>query len=151
LGSYLCKRSIGENRSAVKKLKKIPHHQIQRKLQLSFNALDDDDKKGIFLDIACFFIGMDVDYVSTLLDGCGFHSRIGIEVLMQRSLIATNWYNKLRMHDLLRDMGREIIREMSPNHPGKRSRLWFQKDVLDVLRKKMVRPKCYCEHKLTNA
>jgi hypothetical protein len=134
-----------------KKLKKTPHHQIQRKLQISFNALDDDDIKGIFLDIACFFMGMDVDYVSKLLDGCGFHSRIGIEVLMQRSLITTNWYNKLRMHDLLRDMGREIIREMSPDHPGKRRRLCFQKDVLDALRKKMVRTKCYGEHKLTNA
>ncbi|XP_047152824.1 disease resistance protein RPP2B-like [Vigna umbellata] len=30
-------------------------------------------------------------------------------------------------------MGREIIRELSEKEPGKRSRLWFQEDVRDVL------------------
>ncbi|KAI4306674.1 hypothetical protein L6164_029931 [Bauhinia variegata] len=39
----------------------------------------------------------------------------------------------LRMHDLIRDMGREIIRQVSPIEPGRRSRLWFHEDVLEVL------------------
>ncbi|KAK2420073.1 disease resistance protein RPV1 [Trifolium repens] len=42
-------------------------------------------------------------------------------------------WNRLGMHDLLRDMGREIIREKSPKDPEERSRLWFSKDVLNVL------------------
>ena len=42
------------------------------------------------------------------------------------------------MHDLLRDMGREIIREKSRKEPGERSRLWFCKDVLDVLSEQIV-------------
>ncbi|KAI4306676.1 hypothetical protein L6164_029933 [Bauhinia variegata] len=37
------------------------------------------------------------------------------------------------MHDLIRDMGREIIRLSSPIEPGKRSRLWFHEDILEVL------------------
>ncbi|KAK2378877.1 disease resistance protein RPV1 [Trifolium repens] len=37
------------------------------------------------------------------------------------------------MHDLLRDMGREIVRDKSPKELEKRSRLWFHEDVLDVL------------------
>ncbi|KAI4345097.1 hypothetical protein L6164_012259 [Bauhinia variegata] len=37
------------------------------------------------------------------------------------------------MHDLIRDMGREIIRQVSPLELGKRSRLWFHEDVLEVL------------------
>ncbi|CAL8107464.1 unnamed protein product [Prunus armeniaca] len=40
------------------------------------------------------------------------------------------------MHDLLRDMGREIVREKSPNITRKRSRLWEPEDVKDVLRSK---------------
>jgi hypothetical protein len=43
------------------------------------------------------------------------------------------------MHDLLRDMGREIVREKSPKDPEERSRLWFNKDVLDVLSEQTVR------------
>jgi hypothetical protein len=45
---------------------------------------------------------------------------------------------KLRMHDLIRDMAREIIQEKSPEHPRKRTRLWFHDDVLNVLSKHMV-------------
>ncbi|WJX93000.1 hypothetical protein P8452_74575 [Trifolium repens] len=33
------------------------------------------------------------------------------------------------------DMGREIVRQESPNNPGKRSRLWFTKDIVEVLEK----------------
>ncbi|KAJ9177990.1 hypothetical protein P3X46_009912 [Hevea brasiliensis] len=137
LGSYLCKRSIPEWRSAVEKLRKIPHQQIQKKLRISFDALDDDKIKDIFLDIACFFAGVDKDHVAKILDGCGLFPEIGIRVLIQRSLVKIDCWNRLVMHDLLRDMGREIVRVASPNHPGKRSRLWFHEDVLEVLKKHM--------------
>jgi hypothetical protein len=43
------------------------------------------------------------------------------------------------MHDLLRDMGREIVRDKSPKELEKRSRLWFHEDVLDVLSDQTVR------------
>ncbi|KAI4306668.1 hypothetical protein L6164_029926 [Bauhinia variegata] len=39
----------------------------------------------------------------------------------------------MKIHDLLRDMGREIIRQVSPLEPGRRSRLLFHEDVLEVL------------------
>lgn len=133
LGSYLCKRSIPEWRSAMEKLRKIPHHQIQKKLRISYDTLDDDKIKDIFLDVAFFFTGMDKDYVMKILDGCGLFPEIGMSVLISRSLMTIDSQNKLAMHHLLRDMGREIVREMSPNHPGKRSRLCLYEDVLDVL------------------
>ncbi|XP_057990225.1 disease resistance protein RPV1-like isoform X2 [Hevea brasiliensis] len=134
LGSYLCKRSIPEWKSAAEKLRNIPHHHIQKKLRISFDTLDDDKIKDIFLDIACFFTSMDKDYVVKILEGCGFYPEIGISILIGRSLLTIDSRNKLVMHQLLQDMGREIIREISPNHPGKRSRLWFHQDVLDVLK-----------------
>ncbi|MCI36227.1 TMV resistance protein N-like, partial [Trifolium medium] len=37
------------------------------------------------------------------------------------------------MHDLLRDMGREIVREKSPEELEERCRLWFPEDVLHIL------------------
>ncbi|XVE84671.1 hypothetical protein DITRI_Ditri17bG0031900 [Diplodiscus trichospermus] len=113
----------------MEKLLHIPHDQIQKKLRISFDTLD-DQSKAIFLDIACFFIGLDKDYVMKILDGCGFFPVIGISVLLERSLITIGQIDhKLRMHDLLRDVGREIVREASPNHIGKRSRLWYHQDV----------------------
>ncbi|KAI4351973.1 hypothetical protein L6164_006271 [Bauhinia variegata] len=39
------------------------------------------------------------------------------------------------MHDLIQNMGREIVRMKSPLQPGMRSRLWYHKDVLKVLSK----------------
>uniref|UniRef100_A0A5B7BGI6 Putative ATP binding protein n=1 Tax=Davidia involucrata TaxID=16924 RepID=A0A5B7BGI6_DAVIN len=137
LGSYLFGRNKVEWKSAFEKLQQIPHNKIQKKLRLSFDALDDDKVKDVFLDIACFFIGIDKDYVINILNGCGFFSDIGISVLISRCLLTINENNKLRMHDLLRDMGREIIREESPKELGKRSRLWFHEDVCDVLQKHM--------------
>ena len=50
--------------------------------------------------------------------------------------------NELRMHDLIRDMGREIVREMAPKDLGKRNRLWFNEDALNVLNKHLVRGRC---------
>ncbi|KAM4070559.1 hypothetical protein ACB094_12G174100 [Castanea mollissima] len=38
------------------------------------------------------------------------------------------------MHDLLQDMGQEIVRRESPKEPGGRSRLWIYKDVIRVLK-----------------
>jgi hypothetical protein len=142
LGSYLSGRSIIEWKSALEKLQKIPHKQVQKILKISFDSLEDDALKDIFLDIACFFIGTNKEFVMKVLDGCGFFPNIGMNILIQRSLLIVNERNELRMHDLIRDMGREIVREMSPKDPGKRSRLWFHEDVLDVLNKHLVSGRC---------
>ena len=43
------------------------------------------------------------------------------------------------MHDLLQEMGRDIVRKECPKDPGKRSRLWLYKDIDSVLTKNTVR------------
>ncbi|XP_062165020.1 disease resistance protein RPV1-like isoform X2 [Alnus glutinosa] len=138
LGSSLLGRSTIEWKAALEKLQKHPHHEIQKILRMSFDSLDDDTVKDTFLDIACFFVGMDKDYAIKIFNGCGFFPDIGINILIERSLVTINAKNELRMHDLIRDMGREVVHEMSPKDPGKRSRLWFHEDVLDVLNKHLV-------------
>ncbi|RVW94997.1 putative WRKY transcription factor 19 [Vitis vinifera] len=39
------------------------------------------------------------------------------------------------MHDLIQEMGMEIVRQQSLQELGKRSRLWFHEDIFDVLKK----------------
>jgi len=139
LGSYLFDREVLDWICVLEKLQSIPNEQVYKKLKISYDGLNDDTEKSIFLDIACFFIGMDRNDVIRILNRCGFFAEIGIKVLVERSLVIVDDKNKLGMHDLLRDMGREIIREKSPMEPEERSRLWFHGDVLDVLSEHTVR------------
>ncbi|XP_028762384.1 TMV resistance protein N-like [Neltuma alba] len=136
LGSYLFDRERPYWESALSKLKQIPNGKIYEILKISHDGLSDKMEQELFLDICCFFIGKDRSYATQVLDGCGLYAEIGITHLIERSLVKVVKFenkNVLDMHDLLRDMGREIIREQSPEEPEKRTRLWFNDDVLNVL------------------
>ncbi|CAJ2665816.1 unnamed protein product [Trifolium pratense] len=133
LGSYLFDREVTEWKSVIDKLKRIPNDQVHKKLKISYDSLSDDTVKEIFLDIACFFIGMDRNDVMLILNGCGLFAEIGLSILVERCLVIVDYNNILRMHHLLRDMGREIVREKSPEELEERCRLWFPEDVLHIL------------------
>ncbi|CAN4110135.1 unnamed protein product [Withania somnifera] len=135
LGSSLGNISIEVWESAVRKLKAIPDGKILEKLRISYECLPDDNVQNLFLDIICFFAGKDKDYAVTVLDGCGFFSVVGIQILVDRCLLEIH-HNKLMVHQLLQDMGREIIREESPWEPRKRSRIWNHKDASNILQGK---------------
>ncbi|KAF5469611.1 hypothetical protein F2P56_013671 [Juglans regia] len=131
LGSDLYGRSKKEWESALDQYKKIPHQDIQRILQTSYNRLSENEK-NIFLDIACCFIGDVFDDVIKILDSFDFCPNFWIPRLREKCLIF-ELNGKLQMHDLLRDMGREVVRQESPKNPGARSRLFNHEDVRDVL------------------
>jgi hypothetical protein len=120
------------------KLRDVCNAEIFETLKISYDGLDDKEK-NIFLDIACFFIGNDKVDVTELLDSFGFYATIGLDVLVERSLLTISDAGTLEMHDLLQDMGIEIVRRESPDEPGKRSRLCFSRDIDHVLRKNTVR------------
>nr|XP_023896831.1 TMV resistance protein N-like [Quercus suber] len=131
LGSFLVGRTKDEWESELKSIRKIPKREIFDILKISFDGLEEMWKE-IFLDIACFFKGNTEDLVIKILENCGFNARIGISVLKDKSLISIE--NKiLLMHDLLQDMGREIVRQKSCRVPGKQSRLCPSKDLFHVL------------------
>lgn len=134
LGSYLIGKNIKVWESVLVKLQHIPLAEIQEELVASFNSLTDDRVKDIFLDIACFFIGMRKDFVIAIWDACGFFPEDGICTLTSQNLLKVDEYNSLRMHNLVCAMGREIIRKQSIKWPAKRSRLWHPDEVYDVLR-----------------
>ncbi|XP_048439843.1 TMV resistance protein N-like [Pyrus x bretschneideri] len=131
LGAFLYDKSVQEWEDVLKKLKKIPHRGIHDVLRTSFDGLDDSEK-AIFLDIACFFKGAEKDNATMVLDSCGFYPHTGLRVLIDRALITVS-SEILEMHDLLEEMGREIVHQESIKEPGKRSRLWNYEDVHHVL------------------
>ncbi|KAK8501747.1 hypothetical protein V6N11_000213 [Hibiscus sabdariffa] len=79
---------------------------------------------------------MEKDFVTKVLDGCEFFADIGIDVLVKKSLVTINGSKKLEMHNLLQEMGRKIVWEKSVDEPGRRCRLWDERDVQHVLTEK---------------
>ncbi|KAM7514905.1 hypothetical protein LguiA_004488 [Lonicera macranthoides] len=136
LGSSLSGKSLDVWRSTLEKLEAIPDAQIVRQLKLSYESLQDEHDKNLFLHIACFFVGNEIYDTVTILDECGFFTRVGIESLVDRCLITINKDNKLMMHQLIQEMGRQIVDQESPQEPGRRSRLWRHKDSIAVLKEK---------------
>uniref|UniRef100_A0A2N9G555 ADP-ribosyl cyclase/cyclic ADP-ribose hydrolase n=1 Tax=Fagus sylvatica TaxID=28930 RepID=A0A2N9G555_FAGSY len=133
MGSFLLGKSINEWKNALGRLKEFPERKVHSVLQTSFDGLEETEK-NIFLDISCFFNHKDKDRVIEILDGLGLYAEIGLRVLIDKSLIKL-YGNQLWMHDLLQEMGREIVRQKCPKDPGKRSRLWSYKDIDNVLTK----------------
>ncbi|QHO08754.1 TMV resistance protein N-like [Arachis hypogaea] len=134
LGSYLNGRPMAVWHSAIEKIKKSSHSEIIDTLKISYEGLDDMEK-NIFLDIACFFKGDPQYYVRKILEECGYQAEIGLDSLIKRSLVTIK-YNQLGMHDLLEEMGKQIVIQKSPNDACKRSRLWCLEDVEFVLTQK---------------
>ncbi|KAH9782072.1 ADP-ribosyl cyclase/cyclic ADP-ribose hydrolase [Citrus sinensis] len=131
LGCFLFGREKEVWKSAINKLKSVLHPSIQEILKISYDGLDDKEK-NIFLDVACFFKGEDVYSVMKFLDASGFYPEIGINVLVDKSLIVISNGDRITMHDLLQELGRDIVLQESVN-PGNRSRLWHHEDIYGVL------------------
>ncbi|CAJ2655668.1 unnamed protein product [Trifolium pratense] len=131
IGSNLKGKSIEEWDIEIQRYRMVPDAEIQGVLEISYKCLSDLDQK-IFLDIACFFKGERWDYVKRILHACHFYPVI--RVFVSKCLITVDENDCLEMHDLIQDMGREIVRKESASNPGERSRLWSHKDVLNVLK-----------------
>jgi hypothetical protein len=132
MGADLYKRTKAEWKSRLDKYEKIPHGNIQEILKISYEGLDETEQ-NIFLDIACFFKGHHMNNVVDILKACDFYPECGIPRLIEKCLVTLSQNNELKMHDLVQQMGREIVRQESPRNLGERSRLWYYEDVLEVL------------------
>ncbi|XP_027343307.1 TMV resistance protein N-like [Abrus precatorius] len=131
VGSFLCTRDAIQWRDALDRLRSNPDNKIMNVLQMSFEGLQPEEKE-IFLHIACFFNGEKKDYVKRILHACGLHPHIGIPVITEKSLI--NIRNReIHMHEMLQELGKEIVRQQFPKDPGSWSRLWLYQDFQDVL------------------
>ena len=132
IGAGLYGRDQMEWKNTLDKYERIPNKEIQKILQISYEGLDETEQV-IFLDIACFFKGVCKNYVVDILNSCNLYPVIGIRRLIEKCLITVDRYDKLWMHDLVQQMGREIVGQESPQILGMRSRLWCYEDVVEVL------------------
>ncbi|XP_024162073.1 disease resistance protein RPV1-like [Rosa chinensis] len=132
LGSDLCsKKDKDEWKDALEYYRRYPNQEIQQTLKRSYEALEYPIKE-VFLHIACFFKGDKQNYVINALQCCDLNPRYALKVLVEKALIKIEKDNSIWMHDLLEDMGKEIVRQESPGEIGQRSRLWLYEDVRDI-------------------
>lgn len=108
LGSILYRGTVQEMELALQKFKLVPMDKIQVRLKISFDGLSNVEKE-IFLHIACFFEGNDIDRVIEILDHLNLYMHFGLQVLIKKSLVKVSSSNQLFMHNLLQQMGREIV------------------------------------------
>ncbi|XP_056847773.1 disease resistance protein RRS1B-like isoform X2 [Raphanus sativus] len=123
-GKELKGKKPSEMKTTFLKLKRPTPDKIHDLFKRSYEELNDSEK-DIFLDVACFFNGEDVDYVMQLLEGCGFLPHVGIDVLVEKCLVTIS-DNRVNMHNLIQDFGREIINE-------RLSRLWEPWSIKSLL------------------
>ncbi|KAJ4916538.1 Disease resistance protein (TIR-NBS-LRR class) family [Raphanus sativus] len=118
----------------LKKLEETKPNGLQDVLKLSFESLDDEEKK-VFLDTACLFLKMDMtkEEIVDVLKGCGFNAEAALKALRQKSLVKFLADDTLWMHDQIKDMGMQMVIQESLEDPGKRSRLWDHGEIMTVL------------------
>uniref|UniRef100_A0A0A0KXU7 TIR domain-containing protein n=1 Tax=Cucumis sativus TaxID=3659 RepID=A0A0A0KXU7_CUCSA len=127
LGSSLRNKPMEDWINAVEKLWEVRDKEIIEKLKISYYMLEKSEQK-IFLDIACFFKRKSKKQAIEILESFGFPAVLGLEILEEKCLITTP-HDKLHMHDLIQEMGQEIVRQNFLNEPEKRTRLWLREDV----------------------
>ncbi|CAI0453130.1 unnamed protein product [Linum tenue] len=137
VGSLLFQEEEEIWRDKLKQLKEIPEQKVVDRLKISYDTLNEEAKR-IFLDIACFFVGEDKEIAFYMWSDLGFFPTTNINILNQRSMIGivvAGSRKKLifQMHDQLRDIGREIVRQENRRHPWKTSRIWSKEKALNVL------------------
>ncbi|ESQ39630.1 hypothetical protein EUTSA_v10001238mg, partial [Eutrema salsugineum] len=99
-----------EMEASFEKIKRCPPQEIIDVFKSSYDALSDNER-SIFLDIACFFNGEQLDRVMKIFEGCGFFPHVGIDRLVERSLLMISKNNRVDMHNLIQDVGREIANQ----------------------------------------
>ncbi|AES76184.1 putative TIR domain, winged helix-turn-helix DNA-binding domain-containing protein [Medicago truncatula] len=132
VGSNLFGKSMEEWQCTLDGYEKIPNKEIQRILKVSYDALE-EEQQSVFLDIACCFKGGSwIEFEDILKYHYGRCIKHHVGVLAEKSLIY-QYGLSVRLHDLIEDMGKEIVRQESPKEPGERSRLWCHDDIIHVL------------------
>eukprot|EP01018_Ginkgo_biloba_P023528 Gb_26264 [translate_table: standard] len=111
----------------LKKISRILPSDIKKRLQISYDALDREEKL-IFMDIACFLLGEDKNMAIRIWDGTDCSGLVGLQTLQRKCLVELEDDKYLKMHDHLWDLGRDMAGE----DPLTR-RLWRPNDVEQLL------------------
>ncbi len=155
-GSWLCtKKNSQEWKESLLRLKNaqpygggcINNDKLWGRLRICYDDLAHEERE-MFLDIACFFSeynskfegiwtrqnGITIEKALQIWKVPSQHSpMICLQNLMDRSLVKVNDKGNLVMHEQLRDMGRQIVREASGYECRKQSRIWDKEEARKVI------------------
>ncbi|XP_039164241.1 disease resistance protein RPV1-like isoform X3 [Eucalyptus grandis] len=121
-------------KETLKKLQDAPHKRVRSALMITYQRLDNAQRE-VFMDIACFFIGVDKTYPFYMWDALGYYPRNAIDALYLMSLIKIK-DNTFWMHDQVRIFGRDIVCEENFKYPYERSRVWHPENAMTILKRK---------------
>lgn len=94
---------------------------------VSFHLLSDKQQK-LFLKIALYYVGMEKNYTLGILQDSNLSLESELQVLCHRFLVTVDCLNRLTMHDMVGEMGREIVRRQSQEEPGECNSVWSHED-----------------------
>ncbi|XP_031475630.1 disease resistance protein RUN1-like isoform X2 [Nymphaea colorata] len=135
IGSTLSQSEVQDWKHVLKDLQNNPDPHIQQQLRISYDGLKEERQRQIFLDISCFFIGKDREKATHMWKACDWCPERVIPDLCSRSLIDIDQHGEFSMHDVIREMGREIVRQEAVTESWMRSRQWSSQHIFHLLRR----------------
>ncbi|RDX62143.1 TMV resistance protein N, partial [Mucuna pruriens] len=122
-------------KSQLERLKKVQSKKVHDIIKLSYDDLDRDEKK-IFLDIACFFDGLNlkVKHIKFLLKDHDYSVIASLERLKDKTLISISQQNIVSMHDIIQETAWQIARQESIEDLRSQSRLSDPDEIYQVLK-----------------
>ncbi|XP_024014996.1 disease resistance protein TAO1 isoform X2 [Eutrema salsugineum] len=131
-GAYLRGMSKDQWIHALPRLRTSLDGDIEKVLRFSYDALCDEDQ-DLFLHIACFFRGGCIRDVVEYLAESRFNVIHGLQVLVDKCFISIYGNGYFMIHNLLEQLGKDIVRRQSVFKPGKRQFLVDVRDIRNVL------------------
>ncbi|KAH0905165.1 LOW QUALITY PROTEIN: hypothetical protein HID58_044668 [Brassica napus] len=130
MGSHFREMSKQEWENELPELWRCLDGEIESILMFGYNALSQENK-DLFLHIACFFNAEWKEKVAEHLSTRFSNMRKRLNVLAEKSLISLE-SGVVSMHDLLVQLGRDIVRKQS-SEPGQRRFLVDKRENCEVL------------------
>ncbi len=139
IGCFLSDKEEGSWPQTIKTLSE--DNNILNKLKISYDGLPTEASKLMFLDIACFMIGQREHIAMQIFEACNYKggATAYFSSLKDKCLVKLDEDKRIVMHDLLRDMGRQVVMNHSSHmEKGTPSHLWDPEMVQQVLEDKQV-------------
>ncbi len=146
MGAYLSDKKDPTHKvvwkEAIKSLNMDPgaiDQKLQNMFNISYEGLSSQNKL-MLLDIACFMINQHKSMAMSFWESCiscpcpsskSPHS--SLLKLIEKSLVKVDENGYLQMHDVIRDMLRDVVKKESLQEVGERSHLWDSIEIKEVL------------------
>jgi hypothetical protein len=157
MGAYLFDKKDPKHKvvwkEAIRSLNMDPgaiDQKLQNMFNISYEGLSSQANKLMLLDIACFMINRHESMAMSFWESCILcpcpsskspHS--SLMKLIEKSLVKKDENGYLQMHDVIRDMARDVVKKESLQEVGERSHLWDFIETKEVLHKDKVNHSIY--------